>query len=259
MIIFFIEESEKNKLFKKWENIEDRIILNCDINKINTKLMKKILKFLYTNNCNNVIISKKLKSVPNFINTLYANNINVVNGRKLFKHLLEKIIDRICIINEINPKNSQASITVNYLDNDILSLIENLSKKFKTLSIITNNIDDFKNIEKKIYEDFGILILVTNNKKQALRKTDIILNLDFTEELLNKYYINEKAILINYCELNKIRFCGKTINDYNIHLRPNTEIKKNLTNEKYKKYNLKDLAEIYTIQYPEEIENIIID
>ena len=246
MIVFFIEESGKNNFFKKWETIDDRIILNCNINK---KIIQKIVKYLHINSCNNVILSKNLKLENDLTNTLYANNINIINGRKLHKQLLEEIIDKICIKNAVNPIDSQISIMVNYLDTEISNLIERLSKKFKSLNIVSKNICD----------EYGILITITNNKKKSLKKSDIVLNIDFTEELINKYLINDKAILINFCEINKIKFSGKIINNYNISLKLDTNIFKTLQQERYKKFDLKDLAEIYIIKYPEEIKNIIID
>lgn len=256
MIVFFIEESGKNNFFKKCEIIDDRIILNCNINK---KIIQKIVKYLHINNCNNVILSKNLKLENDLTNTLYANNINIINGRKLHKQLLEEIIDKICIKNAVNPIDSQISVMVNYLDTEISNLIERLSKKFKSLNIVSKNIDNFKNLENKICDEYGILITITNNKKKSLKKSDIVLNIDFTEELINKYLINDKAILINFCEINKIKFSGKIINNYNISLKLDTNIFKTLQQKRYKKFDLKDLAEIYIIKYPEEIKNIIID
>ena len=54
-----------------------------------------------------------------------------------------------------------------------------------------------KKIEKEIYEKHGVLIVISNNQKKSLLRPRIILNLDFNKEVLNRYKINEKAIIIN--------------------------------------------------------------
>ena len=51
--------------------------------------------------------------------------------------------------------------------------------------------EEFKNY---IYSN---KINISNNKKKCLRRKEIIINIDFPEELINKYNIYEKAIIIN--------------------------------------------------------------
>ena len=77
-------------------------------------------------------------------------------------------------------------------------------------------------------------------------KSQIIINIDFPKELINKYRINEKATIINVKRPVKItqkRFDGITVNDYEI------EYIKDICNENFfgNEYNLKDLyeAEMY--------------
>ena len=78
-----------------------------------------------------------------------------------------------------------------------------------------------RKIEKEIYEKNGILILTSNNQKKSLSKSQIILNLDFNKEVLNKYKINENAIIINLegnMKIDSKRFNGTNINDYEIEV-----------------------------------------
>ena len=42
MVVFFIEESNKNKIFKHIEVIKDKIIINKKVEKINKKDINKI-------------------------------------------------------------------------------------------------------------------------------------------------------------------------------------------------------------------------
>ena len=92
---------------------------------------------------------------------------------------------------------------------------------------------------KCLSDEYGIIILVENNKKRSLLKSDIILNIDFPQELINKYNINENAIILNIKEktkINKKRFNGLIINDYEIEYKNEEQIDK-------EKYCLKDVYE----------------
>lgn len=261
MIVFFIEESNQYKLLKSVEIIEDKILIHKKIEKINKKLMNKVKKILDNNNCKKVILSKELKQNKSFVNALYSNNVSIVNGRNLFEKLIEKIINKTCMENKLQIKECQISIIANYLDNNIAKVIENYSKKFKMLSIVSNNINSFKQIKEKLYNEDGIIITVTNNKRKALLKSDIIVNYDFPEELINKYVIKDDAIILNIEEpiyIHKKRFSGKIINDFDISLIPNTDIAIELEQNKYKQFDIKELAEIYIMNYPKEINSIIV-
>ena len=50
MVVFFIEESNRFKVFKKIEVEQDKILLNRKIEKINKKSINNIFKILYYNN-----------------------------------------------------------------------------------------------------------------------------------------------------------------------------------------------------------------
>lgn len=71
-------------------------------------------------------------------------------------------------------------------------------------------------------------INISNNKKKCLRKKEIIINIDFPEELINKYNIYEKAIIINIeenIEITNKKFNGINLNYYELDL-----------DDKYSKY-----------------------
>ena len=133
------------------------------------------------------------------------------------------------------------SILINDLTDIELENIKILAKKYNTINIVTNHIEKFRNLEKKLNEQ-GIIITITNNKKKSLMKSQIIVNVDFPKELINKYRINENAIVINIKKSLKIvqkRFNGLTVNDYEI------DFKNDICDEKFfsESYDLKDLYE----------------
>lgn len=269
MQVFLIEDTEKvnslKKIFKTVEIKDDKVLLNCKSEniKINKKIkiVNNIRKVLNKNNVKKVIITKNLKQDNDFLNLLYSSEFDIINGKVLFRLLIKDILKNICKKNNIKSEEKRISIAVNEVNSFTLDLTEKLSKEFKILDVVSNNINYFKTLKDKLWEENGIIITLTNNKKKALAKADIILNIDFPEELINKYTIYDNSILVNLEEnvkIKKKRFNGKIINDYNIKLKNGSNIADFLEKEEYKKYDLKDLAEIYVMNNPKEIQNIII-
>lgn len=269
MQVFFIQKCSNvnilKRTLKKLEFNEDRIILNCKCEKYTIKKKKKIVnnirKILTKNNSNKVILSNELKQDIDFTNLLYSNNLDIIDGKILFKLLISKILKNICKKNDLKSEEKQIGITVNQVDSFAINLIEELSRDFKTLNVVTNNINYLKKIKEKLWTEDGIIITVTNNKKKALLRADIILNIDFPEELINMYNICDNTIIVNLEESIKIkkkRFNGRIINEYNIKLRPETKICSELIKEDYKDFDLRDLAEIYIMNNPEEIDDVVI-
>ncbi len=88
-----------------------------------------------------------------------------------------------------------------------------IAKNIKRLNIVTNHINKCKRIEEHLYDEFGIMLNVSNNKKTSLLRAEVIINIDFPAELLNKYNIYDKAIIINILE--KITIQSKKFNGVN--------------------------------------------
>ena len=269
MKVFFVEEEKRKshwkRIFKKKEKKENKIIKNREIKKAKTKKKSKIAKevsrIAKNNNVDKIIISKKIKEDKEFVNMLYSNQIDIVDGRKLYKILTEKIVQKICEENEIKEEEAKIGIMLNDVNDWSFKLIEDMSKKFKMVNVITNKINNLKKLQKKLYDEQGIIITVTKNQKRALSKANLIINVDYPEETINKYTIYDNSILINLEETIKIkkkRFCGKIINDYNIELKDKSEIQKTLQSNEYNVFDIRDLAEIYVINNPKEIENIMV-
>ena len=241
-MIVYIKESKKNKKFLK--NI--KIKLKCIFNKIDIinneekiilclpvfkekklskyrikRLTKSIINKLEQNKTSNVVLSNYLNQEILFKNYLYSNNINILDGRFLFKCLYSKIIEYILNIKKEKIQNSEIWITLNDFTDINKEIIIDIAKNVKTLNIITNSINKFRKIEKILYNEYGILLNITNNKKTSLLKAKIILNLDFPEEIINQYKINTKAIIINIQEKIEIKikkFNGVNVNYYNINI-----------------------------------------
>ena len=183
------------------------------------KLAKQINNILQDKPNQNVVLSEYLSENIEFKNELYSYNINILDGRWLFLYLLPELLDFICIKkNELNEEQ-EIAIMVNDNKETHLKIITEIAQKVKMVNVITNNIEKFKKLEEYLYDNLGIMIRITNNTKKSLSKSGIIINLDFPEEILNKYTISKKAILVNTeaeTMVKSKRFSGINVHYYKV-------------------------------------------
>ena len=95
------------------------------------------------------------------------------------------------------------------------------SKNFRMVNVVTSNINKYKKLEEKIFNEDETVITVTNNRKKSLKRAKIIINIDFEAEKLKKYNINRKAIIINVEKdifNNSNIFDGININNLDINI-----------------------------------------
>ena len=260
--MYYIQKADKPKFYEEKLNIvkikDNKILLPIKNNnkdgkifykiiseKKQIKLAEKINKLLLKANSNKLVISKEIQKLVLLVNKLYSYNYNIVKGKKLFEAITCIILEYICKKNDLKKQETKISILVNNISDYTLQNIKKIATEYKTLNIVTNHIEKFKKLEDIIYNESGLMVTVSNNKKKSLIKTDIIINVDFLEELLNKYNIKDEAIIININDdirINKKRFNGLIINDYEI------SVKESLINEiDRKEYYVKELyeAQIY--------------
>ena len=187
--------------------------------KTSYKLAIKTKTILAKTNSKKIVLSKKIKEQTSYVNYLYSYNYEIVDGKWLFQVLIFDVLEYVIKKLKIKKEDIKLGILVNDISDLALYAIVELVKKYKNVKIVTNHINSFKNIEEKISEKYGILISVGNNKRKVLSKTNIILNLDFPTELINRYKINSESTIINFKGNVKIkdkRFNGLNINDYEI-------------------------------------------
>lgn len=249
--MIYIEKNDKPNIIEKILNLikvqNNTIILPIneetkekEIEKIAKKTIKVIGKI---SNSKKIVLSKKMKKEEKYINYLNEYGIEIADGRWLFEILLTDIVNYIVEKQKIERVN--ISVLINDLTDKEFENIKLLAQKYTTINIVTNHIEKFRKLEQQLQEK-GIIATITNNKKKSLMKSQIIINIDFPKELINKYRINESATIVNVKRPIKItqkRFNGVTVNDYEI------EYRNDICNEKFfvDKYNLKDLyeAEMY--------------
>lgn len=272
--MYFIQEADKPKLISKIFLIptldQNKIILpiNYEETKNNKKidnkkkeikreiiLVKRTINILNKTHCKKVILSKQMQNRELFCNQLYTQGFKVIDGRWLFTILSEEVIQYAIKTNKMIEEKTKISILVNDLTDIVLENIKNIAKKYKRINIVTNHIEKLKRLEEELLEEYGVMITLNNNKKKSLTKADIILNFDFSSELINKYRIAEKAIVINLkgnIKIKQKRFEGKIFNDYEITHKETEDFEYN----KNEKYLTKDIYEALIYKH-QPIENIM--
>ena len=251
--MYYIREIDKPNVLLEKLNIvrlkNDEIILPIKTENNNEKTMNNLEKLAYkTNkilaktNSKKLVLSKNIKKQKQYVNYLYAYDYDIVDGVWLFKLLLPDVLEYIIKKKELNRANIQISVLTNNISELEIINIKNLVKNYKKLNIITFHIEKLKKLEQEILREDGIVMNIGNNKKKGLSKTKIILNLDFPQEVLNKYNINDEAIIVNFeggINIEKKRFNGININDYEIKVLNSNEIDFSKTTE----FALKDIYE----------------
>lgn len=253
--IHIIKEIYDNKNYSKKINNSNNyiyIIQNTDkkeintqkiyknINKIKNKIENKKLK-LNSNEKVFIVLSKRLKKYKNEF-----NSFNLISGKELQLYLLEDILNYILnIIDERIEKQDIYFLINKYNEKINQKIFNNIIEKVKTVNIVTNDIDKYKKIEEKVYNDKSILITVANNKKKSLKKANIIINVDMDNNTISKYTINRNSIIINLSD-NKLLlkgFDGIIINNQEIDINKNKEILQYFIENKI--FNEFEISELY--------------
>lgn len=237
----------KNKLcIVNVKEIEDKIICiipfvkeNKITPKIAEKISNKINKLLDKNNVKNVVLSEHLNSIETLVNSLQTNNINILDGRWLFKYEIIDIVKYIAETSNKKVENLKISILINDKHDVDEQNITLLANTVKSVNIVTNHINEYKNLEERLQNDAGIIITISNNTKKSLLKSDVIINIDFPEETINKYTLPKNVVLVNIegkTNIQSKKFSGINVNFYNIILSENI-IRNFIENNLYNAFN----------------------
>ena len=218
MAIWYITKSDDNigivkKLFKPIDiiNVENKNIVKLPNEKYAKNLAKKICDIKNQN----LVISTDLNQES------FSNICNILDGRWTFKFLIPNIIEYILKKSEIKNNNVTISLVTNDYSQDNIKIILRIASLVKEINIVTENIEKFEKLEDYLLKELGIAIRITNNKKRALLKSNIIFNLDYKEDEFNKYSVPKKSIIIsikNKINIKSKRFEGINCNFYEIIL-----------------------------------------
>lgn len=172
--------------------------------------LRKIISKLKTQEDKIYLISNELKA-NNMCQVMEEYSEEYIKEEKIKKALLVYIIEYICSMQEKEIADLDLTILVNNTSNINMYLIEKLAKQVKTLKIVSLHINKFKKLEERLYNEEGIPIQFSNSYKKSLKKSEIIINLDFNELEINEYDICNNAIIVN-CIDNNVKIKSRLFN-----------------------------------------------
>lgn len=227
IFLYFIQEADKpdilSKIFNRIQIEGDKVILPIQGREMQSKKVQKLAqktkRIFEKTRSKRIVISKKVQEQEGYMNQLYTYDLEIVKGNWLFELLSYKVLDYILEKKEKKKEETNITILVNDLSDNMLANLRQIAKEYKIVNIITNHREKFKKIEKQILEEDGIMITVGNNKKKGVSKSELILNVDFPSELVNRYTIYEEAVIVNIrgnVRIENKRFNGICVNDYEI-------------------------------------------
>lgn len=184
------------------------------IQNLKKKTYKKLEKSIKLNNITIVCLSEKLNNDRKICDFLTNHNIKIINGKWINGYILLELIEFISQNKEERISEQEISFLINKNNYLISKTIYKIAKECKNVNIITKKQTQFKNLEKKIFEEEGISLNIGNNYKKSLLNSNIIINIDFPEEEFNKYNIPKYSCIINInnnIKINKKSFEGINI------------------------------------------------
>lgn len=182
--------------------------------KLNRKIKKKLCNFLKVYSVKTVCLSSNLKNtdVEKIIKDL---KIRVLDGKWLYPYLIQNILEFIVDKKHTNLNNEEISVLTKKVTELDIENINLLAKECKSINVVTENERKIKVLEEKLYSEDGIILNITNNYSKALVKSNIIINVDFEEEKINKFALPRKAVIINL--ENDVKILNKGFDGINVY------------------------------------------
>lgn len=202
--IIYIIRKKNGCLYIK--ELEDKILIN--IPEINSKSLRRLERYIKVKCINTVCLSKELSEDKNVLEFLNGQDVNILEGKWLSNYLIINVINYVIQNKKERAENQEVSLLINKVDEIWLENIKDLARRVKLLNIVTHYEERFKKVEKELYEQEGILLNINNNLKKVLLKTDLIVNVDFSEEEFNEYNIPKKCCIISLNKNEKINYKG---------------------------------------------------
>lgn len=174
--------------------------MKIDIFKLDKKTLEKIDRIINIILEKNVVLSNSI--IKNeyiydyLVRYLKLKEVNVLNNIDYFSKLYEVMILDVLteVVKYIDfPKNKlRIGIMINTLNQDFFYYLEKIGQEYKEIVIITKSEIRLDTIIQRLYEEYGIIIIVNN--KSLFLKSDIIINYGFKS---NEKFIIGKCILLD--------------------------------------------------------------
>lgn len=185
----------KDKLLFKFEVINvdnNKKVIHINKKYINKRAYKKVEnyfeKYKYEELGGNVVVAKEIQ-----VN--YHNDILYIPQTKsIMMAMICEILKHIENIVGVDFRSECIDIASNY--DSCKDVLLDVSKLFKSVNIVTTKIGNMRRMENKM-QDENIIMTISNNRRKALKRSKILVNLDFDNDILSEFEINRNCIIIN--------------------------------------------------------------
>lgn len=198
------------KLFGKITKVKNEYGEVLLIPNDNEKFKNSLVKYLKIYHIKTLVLSNSLLHLKSI---LEEKQIQVLEGKWLYKYLLGDIVNFICENKHENLQEQTISFAVNNPDELDYENLKNLAKACRSVNLITKTDYKFKRIEENLYKGDGIILNIAYNYKKSFLKSGIIINVDLSEKEFNKFALPRKGVVIN---LQRIKIYSKGFNGINI-------------------------------------------
>lgn len=186
MNIKYIKMDKLSKIEYMYRNLfckikEENNIIYIPSNK--EKIIKKLVQKLKEDEVDYIIKDKSVQL-----------KYNELDGRYINKYMIPEILDFCFNYLEKEGILEEIYVCTNNFNRENIDIVQELVNKVKVVNIVTNQLRQFQELEKRL-EKNDIYITVSSNKRKALKKANIIINLDFQN--FNGFNINRNSIIIN--------------------------------------------------------------
>ncbi len=171
------------------------------------KLYKKLFKVIRIENNTYYLPDLNEKIISKLIQKLKQNNIdciiseknidfeyNRLDGKYLLKCAVPEVIKYCYNALDKNEELEEIYILAENYTKENIRIIESMLDKVKVVNIVTNHLRQFQELEKRL-ERKEIYITVSSNKRKALKRAELIINLDFNN--FNGFNVNKNSIIVN--------------------------------------------------------------
>lgn len=217
-------------------------------------IIKVVDKTYYIPDTNEKILNKLLAKLKadGVDYGISENGINIdypkLDGKSLLKCAIPEVVSYCFKALDRNAELEEIYILVENYTKENIKIIETLTEKVKVVNVVTTHLRQFQELEKRL-EKKEIYITVSSNKRKALKRAELIINLD--NKNFNGFNVNKSSIIVN-CNsefsLNK-DFDGICIEKVNVDIKKIMRIFSE--NENMNKNELFEAELLRTCQYDE--------
>lgn len=228
-LVDYSNNKNKNRILSEEVLGEVKVVIPKFKEKKNQKYANKLIKTINSYNVQNVVLSKSLSENIEFCKLIEENKKYIITGRRLSKVLLMTLVEEISRYTKYKKEKMNIVLLMNEYSLENIDLIELISKEIKQLNVISRNYTKYEKTSDKLFNEYGYVVKLFDEEcEKEFSRANIVINLDFKEEAIQKININRNCVVISLNEkINSLKrgFNGIIVNDLDILGYENNDFK----------------------------------